>query len=157
MATTHQVTATTLVDAPVGLIWSLLCDTTRYAEWLESTIEVHSGDRVARLGSIYEERTRLSGFWTSKTRWEVVELRAPSVIALEGFGVPAVRRILVEFGVEPVEAGADVSSTYSYTLRYGLLGSVIEFGFKNNVNAEQRRSLRTLAILAEREAGTREC
>lgn len=149
MTTDHRVTAFTSVSAPLDEVWGSLCNTSRYDEWVESTIHVVSSEGAARLGSIYEERTRLSGFWTASTRWEVVEFTPPHHLTFDGSGISAVSSIRIAFDVRETDSGTEVSSTYSYSMRFGLVGSLIEFGFKNNVTAEQRRSLRTFAILVE--------
>lgn len=69
MANEHSISATVLVDAPIERVWELASDTSRYDEWVEATLEVLGTDGPARLGSSYEERTRVSGPWKATTSW----------------------------------------------------------------------------------------
>jgi len=156
MTLRHHVAAFTTVAAPIEHVWRLLSDTRRYEEWVESTIRVVHADGETRLGMIYQEQTRLSGFWTALTTWEVVEFEPLTHLAFQCARAGAARDLRIEFTAAPAGASTELSSTYSYGLRFGVLGSLIEFVAKNNVTAEQRRTLRTFAILAEHEMGGRD-
>jgi uncharacterized protein YndB with AHSA1/START domain len=150
VASEHRVTAATTVPATLERVWSLVCDMHHYADWVESTIEVVRADDEIGPGARYEERTRLSGFWTATTRWTVTEFEPMARIAFAAEGAPAVRSLTLELTLEGHDEGIEVASTYSYLTRYGLLGTLLELVVRGNVVNDQRRSLRTLSYLAER-------
>jgi hypothetical protein len=137
------------VPAPLGRVWALVSDISRYADWVEPTIEVLRADDEIGLGACYEERTRLSGFWTATTRWTVTEFEPMARITLIGDGPSAVRALALELTLEANDEGTEVTSTYSYLTRFGLLGTLLELVVRGNVVNDQRRSLRTLSYLAE--------
>jgi uncharacterized protein YndB with AHSA1/START domain len=145
----HRVTAATTVAASLERVWTLATDMGRYQDWVESTIEVLRADDEMALGARYEERTRLSGFWTATTRWTVNEFEPMARIAFIGDGAPTVRGLTLELTFEASAEGTEVTSTYSYLMRYGLLGTLLELVVRGNVVNDQRRSLRTLSYLAE--------
>lgn len=57
MATLEVAVSATLTAAPEQA-WELLCDTKRYAEWVEATEKVTQTDGPARLGSTYARCSR---------------------------------------------------------------------------------------------------
>jgi hypothetical protein len=149
--TEHLVTAAVAVNAPASHVWARLCRLGDYADWVESTMEVVRADEALGLGATYEERTRLSGLYTATTTWTVVELDEGRSLTLAADGVSAVRALRVTFGVEELDGVVEATSTYSYVTRLGMLGAAIELVVRGNVVADQRRSLRTLAMLVEHE------
>ena len=54
-------------------MWELLCDTSRYAEWVEATAEVTRTDGPAAPGSTYDELNPILGPWKARTSWTVAE------------------------------------------------------------------------------------
>jgi uncharacterized protein YndB with AHSA1/START domain len=149
VASEHRVTAETTVPAPLARVWSLVADLHRYADWVESTIEVLRADDEVAPGARYEERTRLSGLWTATTCWTITELQPGARIAFAADGVRAVRDLTLVLTLQQVAGGTAVTSTYAYLTRFGPLGSVLELVVRGNVVNDQRRSLRTLSHLAE--------
>lgn len=143
-------TAATTVSATLERVWSLVRDMSRYADWVESTIDVIRADDEIGLGARYEERTRLTGLWTATTRWTVTEFQPMRRVTFAAEGAPVVRALALELTLEAHDEGTEVASTYSYFMRYGLLGSLLEIVVRGNVVNDQRRSLRTLSYLAER-------
>jgi uncharacterized protein YndB with AHSA1/START domain len=72
-----EVSATTPVAAPPERAWEALCDTARYAEWVEGTLEVTRTDGPAAPGSTYDEINPVLGPWKATTRWTVTEFDPP--------------------------------------------------------------------------------
>src|SRR6187431_1455245 len=72
-----DVTASKKVAAPPERVWDLLCDTSRYAEWVDGTDEVSRTDGTAATGVTYDEVNPILGPWKSRTHWTVVEFEAP--------------------------------------------------------------------------------
>jgi hypothetical protein len=70
-------------------LWALLCDTRRYPEWVEMTTAVVRTDGPTRPGSTYEERNRLVGPFTVRSRWTVTEFDPPRHQQHIGTGVAA--------------------------------------------------------------------
>ncbi len=149
MASEHRVTAATSVPAPLERVWSFVRDMSRYADWVESTIHVVRADDEIALGASYEERTRLTGLWTATTRWTVTEFQPMRRVTFIAEGAPVVRSLELELTLEATDEGTEVASTYSYYMRYGLFGALLELVVRGNVVNDQRRSLRTLSYLAE--------
>jgi len=58
-------------------MWELLCDTSRFAEWVAATAAVTRTDGPASHGSTYAEVNPILGPWKAKTSWTVVEFDPP--------------------------------------------------------------------------------
>ena len=149
----HEVTVATTIAAPLDTVWGLLSSLHRYGEWVESTLEILRADADLRVGSTIEERSRICGFFTAQVTWRVIELEERRRIAFSGEGVRAVSDLGFELEVATSGIATECSLGLSYLPRFGAVGSVVELLASPNVNAEQRRSIKTLAIVAEREAG----
>jgi uncharacterized protein YndB with AHSA1/START domain len=137
------------IDVPPTRVWEVLCDATRFADWVENTIEVHRGEALQGVGSTYAERFRLSGMLTSDVQWTVVEFEPPGLLRMKGEGARAVRELELEYRVDAEGERSEVSSTYAYLPRFGVLGVLLQLIVRGNVVADQCRSLRTLAQVAE--------
>ena len=153
MAREHREFAATAVDAPVGEVWDLLCATERYDAWIESTTEVLATDGDARLGASFEERSRISGLWMATIRWTVTEFEPERRLAFEGTGVAVVTGLGFSVDLAPVDHATEVTLTLWYTPRFGPLGSFLELVTRSNVRNDQKRTVRTLASLAEHGRG----
>jgi uncharacterized protein YndB with AHSA1/START domain len=149
VASQHRVTAVTTIPASLERVWTIVSDMSGYADWIESTIEVIRADPEIALGAHYEERTRLSGFWTAATTWTVTDCQPNERISFVADGAAAVRSLALELTLRELKEGTEVATTYSYSLRFGPLGTLLELIVRSNVVADQRRSLRTLSYLAE--------
>lgn len=145
----HLVTATVAVEADPEDVWHVLCDVHRYPDWLENTIEVRRGEVLDAVGSTYAERARLSGMWTAELVWTVTDFVRPTLLRMTGDGARPIRDLELEYRVERGDERTDVSSTYAYAPRFWPLGAVLQLVVRSNVVADQCRSLRTLARVAE--------
>jgi len=121
----------------------------RYGEWIESTIEVLEADPHMAVGASFEERSRVSGLFTATLRWTAREVEPLARIAFDGEGVTIVQGL--GFAVDLSERGAstEFALTLSYTPRFGPIGSLVDWLTRSNVTNDQKRSVRTFAILAE--------
>lgn len=153
MAREHREFATTTVAAPAGTVWDLLCALDRYGEWLESTTELLATDGEARLGAIFEERSRISGVWMATIRWTVTEFEPLRRLAFEGTGVAVVTGLGFAVDLEAVGPATELTLSLWYRPRFGPLGTFLDWVTRSNVTNDQKRSVRTLAFLAEGRGG----
>jgi uncharacterized protein YndB with AHSA1/START domain len=153
VAREHREFASTTAAAPVEEVWRLLAATDRYAEWVESTVEVLRTDGAARIGASFEERSRISGLWMATIRWTVTELEVHRRLAFEGTGVAVLRGLGFSVDLEAVGDATEVTITLWYTPRFGPLGTFLDVVTRGNVTNDQKRSVRTLAFLAEHRDG----
>ena len=96
-----EVTAYAVVPAPPDQVWELVCDTSRYAEWVEGTDEVTRTDGPAAPGSTYDEVNPILGPWKAKTHWTVTEFEAPRRMVHRGTGLPLTEEFDVIFELAP--------------------------------------------------------
>ncbi|HEV3328405.1 MAG TPA: SRPBCC family protein [Acidimicrobiales bacterium] len=152
MAREHRVTAAIDVHAPVEVLWDVLGRFADYEDWLESTTEVLRADDEVVVGAGFEERSRISGVWMATIRWTLTELEPDARMVFRGEGVWAVDGL--GFSVDLAEHGhsTELSLTLWYTPRFGPLGSALDVLTRSNVTNDQKRTVRTLATLAERRA-----
>ncbi len=65
----------TLVDAPIGEVWDLLCDPGRASEWAEGVISITGGPtRIETKGSMYDVSARGPLGLKATTPFRIVEL-----------------------------------------------------------------------------------
>ena len=139
---------------PPGTVWEYLCDTTRYAEWVESTLKMIRVDGPARLGATYQERTRISGPWKSTTTWRVTEFDPPHRQVHEGVGVSTAKDMSLELTLSPDGDGTHLTMTIRYTPRFGPIGVAIDRAVESKVQrAQQRSALAFGALIARESAG----
>ena len=101
-----EVSASGPVAAPAAHVWELLCDTSRYAEWVAATDEVTRTDGPAREGSTYDEVNPILGPWKGSSHWTVTSFDAPNRQAHRGRGIaPTVKWLEVEMAVTPAGRG----------------------------------------------------
>src|SRR5262245_12668366 len=86
MGAEHSISSSVTVTAPPERVWDLACDTSRYPEWVESSLEILRTDGPARLGGTYEERTRVAGPRKVSSRWRATEVEPPRRLVFEGEG-----------------------------------------------------------------------
>ena len=112
---TMEVTASGAVPAPAETTWALLCDTSRYAEWVAGTDAVTRTDGPAAPGSTYDEVNPIAGPWKGRSHWTVTTFEAPRRQVHRGEGIaPTVSWMEVEMAVAPV---GDTASEVTLTLR----------------------------------------
>lgn len=141
------------IDAPQEVVWSVINDTRRYAEWVENTDEVVSASsHVADLGVTYEERNTVAGPVKGRSRWVVDSVDAPRAAVHSGEGIAVVKGMRLE-----MELSADGSGTrYVHRLVYkpalGPLGPLVNRALRPSVQRATERSVANLKAICEREA-----
>ena len=156
--TQHRVTAATDVHAPVEVLWEpARVGSTVYGDWLESTTRGAAFGRRRR-----RARRRLRGAIADLGRLDGDDpLDAHRARARTEDGLPrrGGRGCSTGLGFSVDLAGHDASTELSitlwYTPRFGPVGSALDVLTRSNVTNDQKRSVRTLATLAELEAGRR--
>lgn len=132
-------------------MWEVACDTSRYAEWVESTLQVTRTDGPARLGATYDERTRISGPWKALTHWQVTEFDAPRRQVHAGEGVATAKGMAVIIEVEPSGSNTQFTLTIRYTPRFGMIGALIDRAIAGKLERAQHRSADAFSALIIRE------
>jgi polyketide cyclase/dehydrase/lipid transport protein len=134
----------------VDRVWELAGDVSRYAEWVESTVSMGQTDGSARLGLIYDERTRIIGPWIAVTRWRVTEFEPPRRQVHEGVGFVIARGMAVIIELRPVDENTHFVLTVRYTPRLGPIGALIDRVVRGMLTRAQQRSVNVFAALVVR-------
>jgi carbon monoxide dehydrogenase subunit G len=144
-----QVSASGPVPAPAAAVWELLCDTSRYADWVAGTDEVTRTDGPAREGSTYDELNPIAGPWKGRSHWTVTTFDAPHRQVHRGEGIaPTVKWLEVEMAVTPVgEDACEVTLTLSGESALGPLGALMLRALNGQVERDNRQSVENLAGL----------
>ncbi len=142
-----EVTASASIPAPPEKVWEVMCDTSRYAEWIDGTEEVTRTDGPAKLGSTYDEVNPIAGPIKSKTHWEVTEFDAPRRQAHVSGDILLTRKFTVTMEVEPEGEGSKATITLAGEPSLGPLGSAFHAAMKSGVDKDNRRSVERLATL----------
>ena len=144
-----EVTASGPVAAPAPQVWDLLCDTSRYAEWVAGTDEVTRTDGPAREGSTYDEINPIAGPWRGRSHWTVTTFDAPHRQVHRGLGIaPTLKWIEVEMTVTPAgDEACEVALTLTGESALGPLGAVMLSALKGQVDRDNQKSVENLATL----------
>lgn len=150
MAAERRIVASVTVPAPQQKVWELVCDTSRYAEWVEDTVEVVRTDGSAAEGSTYDERNAILGPIKGSSRWTVVEHEPPRRSLHRGEGIPIASSLSIEMALQPVgDDATEVTLTFRYEPRFGPLGSLLaSAGLHRKLEGGFRRTANNLAALA---------
>lgn len=147
-----EVTASEKIAAQPEQLWELICDTSRYAEWVAGTAAVTRTDGPARDGSTYDEINPIMGPWRAKTHWTVIEFNPPRRQVHRSEDIPLAGEFLVLIEVTPSGAASEVTITLQATPSLGVLGASILSVLKSQTRKDNERSVRNLAELVAREA-----
>jgi carbon monoxide dehydrogenase subunit G len=149
-----RISATASISAPPEQVWELLCDTSRYADWVAGTDEVTRTDGPAREHSTYDEVNPILGPWRAKTRWTVTEFEAPRRQVHRGEGLPLMSTFEVVMEVAPVgDTASEVTVTLRATSSGGPVGALFARLMTGGVDRDNQKSVRQFAELAARELG----
>jgi carbon monoxide dehydrogenase subunit G len=140
-----EVSASAPVAAPPEQVWEALCDTARYADWVDGTDEVTRTDGPAAPGSTYDEVNPILGPWKAKTRWTVTEFDPPRRQVHRGEGIPMAKSFEVVMEVRPQEGASEVTLTLRAETGLGPLGSAFAALQKGDLDKGNRRSVEALA------------
>lgn len=149
VASEHHVRVATDASVPAAALWERLSRLADYADWLESTIEVIDADPELVAGAGFTDRTRLSGIWVARLRWTVVDVQPQRHVEFAGVGASVVEGLGFSIDLTEQDGATEVALALWYTPRLGPIGSVLELVTRSNVTNDQKRSVRTLAALAE--------
>ncbi len=144
-----EATASGPVAAPAADVWELLCDTSRYAEWVVATDEVTRTDGPAREGSTYDEINPIAGPWRGRSHWTVTTFDAPHRQVHRGEGIaPTVKWMDVEMAVTPAgDAACEVTLKLTGESALGPLGALMLRALKGQVERDNQKSVENLATL----------
>jgi hypothetical protein len=139
------------VAATQEQVWEMARDTSRYADWVESTVKVIRADGPTAPGTTYDELTRVGGPWKTTTHWRVAEFNAPTRQIHEGTGLVTARGLKLVMETEPSGTGTRFTMTLSYTPRFGVAGAALDRVVGGSVTRAQQRSAQAFAGIVERE------
>ena len=145
-----EVTASAVIAAPLAKLWELICDTSRYAEWVAGTAAVTRSDGPARTGSTYEEINPIMGPWRARTRWTVTEFDPPHRQVHRTEDIPFASEFLVIIDLASSSDGSEVTVTLRATPSLGVLGASVHRILKSQTRKDNERTIRNLAELAAR-------
>jgi carbon monoxide dehydrogenase subunit G len=146
-----EVSASGIVPAPPERVWELLCDTSRYANWVDGTEAVTRTDGPARQGSTYNEVNPVLGPWKAHSKWTVTEFDAPRRQVHSGTGLPLTSDFEVIFELAPEGDATGFTLTLRATPSLGPLGGAFAALMKGQIDRDNRRSVENLVALAKRE------
>lgn len=149
-----EVSASAPVAAPQAQVWDLLCDTTRYAEYVEATDEVTRTDGPAREGSTYDEINPIVGPWKGRSHWTVTQFDAPHRQVHVGEGIaPTVKELVLTLEVTPAgDDACEVTFRLAGESALGPLGALMLTALKGQVERDNLKTVENFAALAARAA-----
>jgi carbon monoxide dehydrogenase subunit G len=146
-----SVTASKVIAVPPETAWSVLSDTSRYAEYVEGTDEVSRSGGPAAVGVTYEEVNPILGPWKARTTWTVVEFDAPHRQVHRSPDIPLASRMDVIMEVMPEGDGSRVTFTLQAAPSLGPLGALFMRAMRSQVERDNEKTLANFAALAEAE------
>ncbi len=131
-------------------MWDLLCDTSRYAEYVVATDEVTRTDGPARQGSTYDEINPIAGPWRGRSRWTVTSFDPPHRQVHRGEGIaPTVKWMEVQMELTPAgDDACEVTFTLVGESALGPLGALMLAALKRQVERDNRTTVQNFAALA---------
>ena len=150
-----RASASTVVAAPVEQVWDLLCDTQRYAEYIEGTDAVTRTDGPAAPGVTYDEVNPILGPWKARPTWTVVEFDAPRRQRHTTDGIPLCRTFAVTIETAADGDGCRITFTLEGEPSLGPVGAVFARLMQGQVERDNRKSVANLAELIGREQPAR--
>jgi carbon monoxide dehydrogenase subunit G len=150
MATFDLAASATVAVSPESL-WELLCDTRRYAEWVEGTEAVTRTDGPARAGSRYAEVNPIVGSWKAKAEWKVIEFDAPRRQVHRSEDIPMTAEFLVIMEVAAASEGSMFTHTLRATSSLGPLGAALFTALRQQTRRNNEKSVQNFVRLATRE------
>ena len=146
-----EVSGYAVVPAPLDKVWELVCDTSRYAEWVEGTDAVTRTDGTAALGSTYDEVNPILGPWKAKTHWTVTEFEAPRRMVHRGTGLPLSEEFDVIFELAPEGTPRGSRRPCAASRPWDSSARCSSACMEGQVARDNQKSVDNLAALAARE------
>ncbi len=148
------------IDAPAERVWAVLSDTGRYAEWVETCLEVTYHHGEAALGGVYKEVGHGLGPLPVRTTWRVAEIRVGDGTFYRrdtGTGMPLVSGLESIFELQTQPGGEGPATRFTWRNRYrpalGPLGRRIDALQQGELRGMMRRSMTRLAEIVASEPG----
>jgi uncharacterized protein YndB with AHSA1/START domain len=148
-----DVSASATIAVTPEALWDLVCDTSRFSEWVVATAAVTRTDGPARLGSSYAEVNPIVGPWKARTSWVVIEFDAPHRQVHRTTDIPLAREMRVITEIARLEKSSRVTVTLLARSSLGLLGGALFAALGAQTRRDNARSVQNLAALAVRELG----
>jgi uncharacterized protein YndB with AHSA1/START domain len=143
-----ELTATVHVQAPPERVWDLLCDTSRYPEWVEDTDRVTRTDGRAKLFSTYDEVNPIAGPIRGRSHWVVTEFDPPRRQVHRDQRMRTSKWLEIVWILEPAGKGTSFTHTLRGETGMGPLGPVTWKLLERSLRASHRRSAENFAALA---------
>ena len=146
-----ELTATVPVAAPPDRVWELLCDTSRYAEWVEDTAKVTRTDGPAKLFSTYDELNPIVGPIRGRSHWVVTEFDPPRRQVHRDERLRTFKWLEVVMELTPAAGGTEFTNTLRGETAMGPLGPITWKALEGSLNKSHLRTGENFAALVERE------
>jgi len=146
-----ELTATVPIAAPLERVWELLCDTARYAEWVEDTDKVTRTDGPAKLFSTYDEVNPILGPIKGRSHWVVTEFEAPRRMVHRDERLVTFKWLEVVMEVAPLGGGAEFTNTLRGETAMGPLGPITWKALEGSLKKSHRRTGENFAAIVGRE------
>jgi len=145
---THHVGVVRTIDAPVTAVWAVIDDTSRFAEWVETAIEVTEHHGPARVGGVYRERNRIAGPLIARSAWTVREVVPQTLRVDTATGYAGMRDLVNTFRFAAVPQDAtEVTWEVTFRLPLGRCGAPLGRLLENSIAGELDRSLGALGVV----------
>jgi carbon monoxide dehydrogenase subunit G len=148
---TLDVAASAVIPTTPERLWQLLCDTSRYAEWVEGTAAVARTDGPATQHSTYVEVNPIVGPWRATATWTVVESDPPHRQVHRSRDIPLSSEFLVIMEISPEGSACRLTHTLRATSLYGPLGAAFFALLRGRTRRNNEQSVRNLSEIANRE------
>lgn len=143
---THHVKVVRTIASPVAAVWAVIDDTSRFAEWVETAIEVTEHHGPARVGAIYRERNRVVGPVTARSAWTVREVVPKTLRVDTATGYAGLRDLVNTFRLTPVENDStELTWEVTFRLPLGWVGSLVGRLLEHSIAGEFDRSMGVLS------------
>lgn len=147
-----ELSATVPVSAPPERVWELLCDTSRYAEWVEDTDRVTRTDGPAALFSTYDEVNPVLGPIKGRSHWVVTEFEPPRRQVHRDERLFTFKWLEVVMTVAPLGGSkAEFTNVLRGETAMGPVGPVVWKALEGSLKKSHRRTSDSFAELVERE------
>jgi len=147
-----ELTATVSVAASPERAWELLCDTRRYAEWVEDTAKVTRTDGPAKRFSTYDEVNPILGPITGRSHWVVTEFEPPRRMVHRDERLVTFKWLEVVMELAPVGGDTQFTNTLRGETAMGPLGPITWKALEGSLKKSHRRTGENFAAIVEREA-----
>lgn len=151
MSRISEVTETTVLAAPVDRVWRVVSATNRYAEWVDTVLEVTDHHGEATVGKTYAERNKTIGPLTTNSVWTVREIEPLTTRIDTGTGFSPMQDVTNIFRFRPVSVDGVECTEMTYTARsrigLGPLGWLIDRITAPALRRQFQQSMRNLEDL----------